>query len=109
MVGINLKKLVLRTEQSLIQDVINATGADVSIETADGERFFGDGAEGEQRHGIEIDGQVVGWVIGNQGSETLANLISRLAHREFEKRQLAHELLGKYKEISFIVVNTMYR
>lgn len=102
MVRINLKKLVLRTERALMQDVINATGADVGIETADGECFWGQGVAGGQRHGIEVDGQIIGWVIGNQGSKTVANLISRLAYREFEKRTLGHELLGKYKEISFL-------
>ncbi|NEQ53092.1 MAG: GAF domain-containing protein [Leptolyngbya sp. SIO3F4] len=103
MVSINLKKLVLRTDYSLIQDVINATGSHISVETADGERLLGNEVDGNsQRYGITVDGTILGWVIGDKAAETIASLISRLAYREFEKRKLAHELLSKYKEISLL-------
>ena len=102
MVNVNFKKLVLRTERTLIEDVINATSSQVSIEMADGELLLGNGAAGGQRYGITVAGSVLGWVTGDETAEVIAGLISRLAHREFEKRKLAHELLGKYKEISLL-------
>ncbi|MGD1855278.1 MAG: ATP-binding protein [Leptolyngbyaceae cyanobacterium] len=101
MASINLKKLVLQTEHSLIQDVIDATGSSISVETAAGERLLGD-AVATERYAITVDGTVLGWVTGDAKAKMVARLISRLAHREYEKRRLAGELLGKYKEISLL-------
>lgn len=101
MVSINLKKLVLRQESSLIQGVIDATTANVSIETADGQVLIGN-KTGKQRYPIALNEQILGWVSGDKTAEVIATLISRLAYRESEKRALAQELLGKYKEISLL-------
>lgn len=102
MVSIDLKKNVLKKEYSLIQDVINATASQVSVETADGQLVLGSRAEGPHRYAIEVDGDVLGWVKGNQNAQVIATLIAQLAYRELEKRSLAQELLSKYKEISLL-------
>ena len=102
MVSIDLKKNVLKKEYSLIQDVINATAAQVSVESADGQRLLGSHADGPHRYAIEVDGDILGWVKGNENAQMIATLISQLAYRELEKRSLAQELLSKYKEISLL-------
>ena len=102
MVSIDLKKIVLKKEYSLIQDVINATGSSVSIETAAGQQLLGTHAEGSDRYPITLNADILGWVTGDRNAQVIANLISQLSYRECEKRALAQELLGKYKEISLL-------
>ncbi|MEM8612568.1 MAG: GAF domain-containing protein [Cyanobacteria bacterium P01_H01_bin.105] len=101
-VSIDLKKLVLKKEYSLIQEVIKATGSVASVETADGQRLLGHHADGSKRYPIALNGHILGWVHGDHNAQVIANVISRLVHRESEKRALAQELLGKYKEISLL-------
>lgn len=102
MVNINLTKLVLKQDYSLIQDVINATGSHVSVVTADGRVLLGSTVDDSQRYPIAVNGQVLGWVNGDEKAAVVSRLIAQLAHREFEKRTLARELLSKYKEISLL-------
>ena len=103
MVSIDFKKIVLKKEYSLIQDVIKATAASVSVETIDGECLLGNtNGHSGHRYPIDLNGQVLGWVRGDHQAQVIANLISQLLHREAEKRSLAQELLGKYKEISLL-------
>ncbi|MEM9266717.1 MAG: ATP-binding protein [Cyanobacteria bacterium P01_F01_bin.13] len=102
MVSINFKKLVLRQEHSLIQDVIHATAAAVSVETADGQLLLGHSSDQNQRYPITLNEEILGWATGSENAEVIATLISQLARQEFEKRSLSQELLDKYKEISFL-------
>ncbi|MEM1255393.1 MAG: GAF domain-containing protein [Cyanobacteria bacterium P01_H01_bin.21] len=103
MVSVDLKKIVLKKEYSLIQDVISATAAHISIETADGQLLWGDrGDDSCDRYPIAIDGYTLGWVNGDDKAQMIAKLISRLAYRESERRSLAQELLSKYKEIALL-------
>ena len=103
MVSVDLKKIVLKKEYSLIQDVISATAARVSIETADGQLLWGErGDDSCDRYPIAIDGYTLGWVTGDDQAQVIAKLISRLAYRESERRSLAQELLSKYKEIALL-------
>ena len=104
MVSVDLRKIVLKKEYSLIQDVIGATAARVSIETADGQLLWGDKGDDScsDRHSITIDGHILGWVTGDEQAQMIATLISRLAYRESERRSLAQELLSKYKEIALL-------
>ncbi|MEL6232004.1 MAG: GAF domain-containing protein [Cyanobacteria bacterium J06627_3] len=103
MVDVDLKKLVLRKEHSLIQDVVNATAPTACIETAMGHLIWGTQSDSyPHRYAITLNEDVLGWVRGNEKAEVIANLISQLAYREFEKRNLAQELLSKYKEISLL-------
>ncbi|MEO1125516.1 MAG: GAF domain-containing protein [Cyanobacteria bacterium J06639_16] len=107
MAGINLKKLVkklvLQKEASLIQDVVKAIDPDATIQTAEGSLLFnGTVRHHSHRYPIALDGQILGWVNGNENSRAIATLLSQLIHRELEKRTLAQELLSKYKEISLL-------
>ena len=103
MVSIDFKKIILKKEYSLIQDVINATASSVSVETSDGERLLGNTDDnGGSRYPIDLNGEILGWVRGDHNAQVIANLIAQLLYREAEKRSLAQELLGKYKEISLL-------
>jgi two-component system, NtrC family, sensor kinase len=99
----SLKKLVFRKELSLVKEIVNAVDPRISIQSADGQVILGDAADSHpQRFSIQLEGQLLGWVNGDQRAAAIATLISNLAYRELEKRTLAQELLSKYKEISLL-------
>ncbi|MEM7770340.1 MAG: GAF domain-containing protein [Cyanobacteria bacterium P01_A01_bin.37] len=103
MTSIDLKKLVLKKELSLIQDVVSAIDPDASIQTAEGHLILTGSAEKSiHRYPITFDGQIWGWVHGNENAGAIAALLAKLIKQEKEKRSLAKELLSKYKEISLL-------
>ncbi|MGL5195525.1 MAG: GAF domain-containing protein, partial [Chroococcales cyanobacterium] len=57
--------------------------------------------EGES-YPIELSGEVLGWVRGGEGAKSVRNLLVYLAKKELEKKQLAHEALDKYREITLL-------
>ena len=103
MASINLKKLVLKKELSLIQDIVNAIDPDAIIQSAEGHLLLkGKAKSGTHRYPVTLDGQILGWVNGNENAGAIATLLAQLIDREQEKRNLAQELLSKYKEISLL-------
>ena len=102
MTSINFKKLVLRKNLLLIQNIVEATDPRASIHTRDGSRLLGEAEAGAHRYDVELAGELLGWVQGNEKAGAIATLLTRLACIEQEKRSLASELLGKYKEISLL-------
>ena len=103
MTSTSLKKLVFRKELSLIKALVNAINPSISIQNEEGEFLVGSGANhGDNQYPVELEGDVIGWVQGDDKAAVVASLLSRLASREWEKRTLAQELLSKYKEISLL-------
>ncbi|MFB2982952.1 GAF domain-containing protein [Microseira sp. BLCC-F43] len=54
------------------------------------------------KHAIEVSGQVIGWVIGEEKAATIATAIGYIANKEFEKKTLGNELLDRYRETSLL-------
>ena len=103
MTSASLKKLVFRKELSLIKALVNAINPSISIQNEEGEFLVGSGDShlGSQ-FPVELEGDIIGWVQGDEKAAIVASLLSRLASREWEKRTLAQELLSKYKEITLL-------
>ncbi len=55
---------------------------------------------------IVIGNEILGWVIGNEQVEQVANFLSYLANREFEQKMLAADALDKYREINLLYTIT---
>ena len=103
MTSTSLKKLVFRRELSLIKALVNAINPSISIENGTGEFLVGSAEEAaDKQYPVELEGEVIGWVRGDEKAAVVASLLSRLASREWEKRTLTQELLSKYKEISLL-------
>ncbi|GAB4290135.1 MAG: hypothetical protein Fur0025_24840 [Oscillatoriaceae cyanobacterium] len=51
---------------------------------------------------IELEGSVIGWVLGGEKAAPVAGMLAYLASKELEKKILADKLLDKYREISFL-------
>ncbi len=100
----NLKKLVLRKELALIQELINSIDPRVTVHSPEGKVLMGSVNANQRgdRHLVKLDDQIIGWVQGSEKAPAVALLLSHLASREVEKRTLAQELLGKYKEVTLL-------
>jgi two-component system, NtrC family, sensor kinase len=103
MVAENLKKLVFRKELALIKELINSIDPAITVQSPEGQVLIGEvNVDRGDRHPIQLDDQIIGWVYGGAKAPTVAVLLSHLASRELEKRTLAQELLSKYKEVTLL-------
>ncbi len=102
--AINLKKLC---DSSLfldaIADLVKSLDTSIVIQDTKGRVIFGDDRKkaGDPLP-IEVNGEVVGWVIGEAKVAPIAAIISCFAQKELEKKTLAHEVLDNYREITFL-------
>ena len=103
MTSASLKKLVFKKELSLIKEIVNAVDPQITIQSSDGQFLLGEAIAGYSHpYPIYLEEQLLGWVNGDERAAAIATLLKNLADREMEKRTLAQELLGKYKEISLL-------
>jgi adenylate cyclase len=56
----------------------------------------------KQKVPIVLDTEILGWVVGNEQVQQVANFINYLAKREFERKTLTADTLDKYREISLL-------
>ena len=103
MTPVRLKKLLKKEAGLVIQHIIQAIGAPMAIQDADGKLLLGDDREiWEHSYPIELEGTVLGWVSGEENAASVAALLSHLASREYEKKTLSAETLERYKEINLL-------
>jgi two-component system, NtrC family, sensor kinase len=103
MTSASLKKLVFKKELSLIKKIVNAVDSQITIQDSDGQFLWGEPiASHSHQFSVQLEGQILGWVNGDDRAAAIAALLENLAYREMEKRTLAQELLSKYKEISLL-------
>jgi len=53
-------------------------------------------------HPVQLDGETIGWVKGDEKSLILAELVNQLVLKEAEKKKLGSEVLNLYQEINVI-------
>jgi two-component system, NtrC family, sensor kinase len=107
---VNLKKLIFRKDLALIADLIQDLDPTIVVRSIDGAVLIGTPLAApaatlllaDAGLPIQANGNVIGWVSGQDYAPAIAAFLSYLAAREWEKRTLAQELLGKYKEISLL-------
>ncbi|MBD2252318.1 ATP-binding protein [Nostoc parmelioides] len=101
MSAINLKKIFSKKELPLLlQNLVEQLKVAIDVELVDGTKLLSIGEQTSQsRHSIEVSGEIIGWVVGEEQSSIIASLLSFLAKQEAEKKELAKELLERYQEI----------
>ncbi|OLP18155.1 guanylate cyclase [Leptolyngbya sp. 'hensonii'] len=104
MTAINLKRLVKRKDvAALVSELVAVLDRPIAIQNLDGTLLWGDSIDAlSEKHPIELNGEVLGWVFGNPGTAIIASLLIHLAIRELEQKMLARETLDKYKEITLL-------
>ncbi|ABA24031.1 GAF sensor signal transduction histidine kinase [Trichormus variabilis ATCC 29413] len=101
MSAINLKKIFSKKELPLLlQNLVEQIKVAIDVELVDGTKLLSIGEQTSQhRHSIEVSGEIIGWVVGEEQASIVASLLSFLAKQEAEKKELAKELLERYQEI----------
>lgn len=104
MARINLGKVIRKkTFAPLVNRLVTALAVPLLIEDADGALLIAtDGTADGDRYPVTIQGEVIGWVRGNDKAALLASLLSYHAEIEFERKNLGSETLHKYKEITLL-------
>jgi putative methionine-R-sulfoxide reductase with GAF domain len=105
MLQVNLKRLVTKKSETAfaIIEIMRKSDPFIRVVDAQGNLLAGEAdAVGADRHAVEFDGEVLGWVIGGKTAAQLAALLSHLVAKEAEKKSLANEVLGLYREINLL-------
>lgn len=98
---VSLRKIFHKKElPSLVENLVYQFNIAIDVELVDGSKLISIGEQtGENRYPIEVSGEIIGWVIGEEKATLVATLLSLVAKQESEKKVLAIELLERYQEI----------
>jgi len=104
MVAIHLKRLLAKKETvAILLQLVEAMAAPIVIQDAAGTILFGNETESlSQQYPILLEQETIGVVRGTQSASAIAALLSHLAAKELEKKQLAQETLDRYKEVTLL-------
>ena len=103
MARVRLKKLLKNDIISIIHDMSQAFKTPIAIQDLKGKWLLGEESDSLQdKYPIELEGEVLGWVLGGTKASSVATLLSHLANREYEKKTLSVETLERYKEINLL-------
>lgn len=56
----------------------------------------------EYQHAVEVNGEILGWVKGDEKAVYVARLLTLLAQKEFERKSLGNEVLVLYQEVNMV-------
>ncbi len=102
---INLKRLVAKKGEtaSAIIEMTRRSDPFIRVLDAQGNLLAGAAdAVGADRHAIEFESDALGWVVGGKEAASLAALLSHLVAKDAEKKSLANEVLGLYRDINLL-------
>ncbi len=101
-----LRRIIGRQPEAhaLVTAFVEALGATVAIEDADGRRLHGEGEPlpGGERFAVCSGETSLGFVRGPERTRAVAILLEHLAQREIERKALGTEVLHLYREINLI-------
>ncbi len=104
MTTVRLKRLIAKKAvRQMLNELLNAIDTPISIQDVTGKWLVGEEIENpDNQYPVQLNSDVIGWVIGNQKAVSIASFLSYLAHQELGKKELAKETLEKYKEINLL-------
>jgi class 3 adenylate cyclase len=102
-VKVNLKRLVSRKEVLDLVNALSIFSGSTAILDDGGKVIYGDaGLLFSNRHPVELEDKIIGWVNGDERASLIAQLLSYMVTVEAEKKSLGRETLEKYKEITML-------
>jgi HD-GYP domain-containing protein (c-di-GMP phosphodiesterase class II) len=101
---ISLKRIISKKEvSSLLNGLSNFSGTDLCIKDAEQNIIAGNySCDSHYIYPVDLDGNIIGWVCGEENARVIAGLLNHIASIELEKKALANETLHKYKEITML-------
>lgn len=100
---LKLKKLLAKSEEAeIVRKLIDSLNASVVISDLESVLMeVGDNCDScSERFSVEIDDEVIGWVVGDKDVKLVAMLLNSMVNNENVKKELSKEVLDKYKELS---------
>ncbi len=102
---ISLKKLCAKKEtMEVVDELIQTLKCSVILKDLDGKTIIERGnksdANRKNQYQIALEGEIIGWVEGDEQAKAIARLLELLARKEIEKKALAQEVLDKYRELT---------
>ncbi|AFY82957.1 GAF domain-containing sensor histidine kinase [Oscillatoria acuminata] len=98
-----LKKLYGKKEiRSAIESCVTALDSPIALLDAGGAVIVGNLDANFSKFPVVVNGELIGWVFGGEKVCAIASMISCLATQEVEKKALAREVLGKYRELTLL-------
>jgi len=105
MARITLKNIIGKKNDttSPVLTLIEQINGDVWIEDDSGKVLSGT-TQQEKKFGypVKLDGEILGWVKGNEKAQLVADLLTLLSQKESEKKKLGSEVLNLYQEVNLI-------
>ncbi|MFN5263438.1 MAG: hypothetical protein ACK5X7_20855 [Pseudanabaena sp.] len=128
MQSISLKKILLKREiLSLLRGLVTQLSSPIVIQDQEGKVLVADlgmdtatisnanTSESSENLAINEDlnkipvmlsDEILGWVMGKEQVEQVADFLSYIVNREFEQKTLAADALDKYREINLLYIAT---
>ncbi|MGR8978752.1 MAG: adenylate/guanylate cyclase domain-containing protein [Gammaproteobacteria bacterium] len=102
--NLHLAKVFNKKDTKLLLEKFSASyNQSFAIYNTDGKLLFGDNDDYAEESPVFVDDELFGWVKGDSAvTESIADLIAYLLAKELEKKELARETLGLYKEINLL-------
>ncbi|MGR9116865.1 MAG: adenylate/guanylate cyclase domain-containing protein [Gammaproteobacteria bacterium] len=101
--NLHLTKVFNKKETKLLlEKFADSYRQSFAIYDADGKLLFGDDRKYAGEFPVFVDDELFGWVKANENGEAVTDLITYLLAKELEKKALARETLGLYKEINVL-------
>lgn len=105
MAKLTLKNIIGKKNEAstLLLSLAEELKAEVWVEDAEGKLLLGN-PQSLLRHKypIELEGETIGYIKGNEKAIIIANLLSHLSQKEAEKKKLGNEVLNLYQEVNLI-------
>ncbi len=101
---ISLKNIVGKKNEvsADILAFIKELNIEIWIEDENGKVLMGEQGGASPSFPVILNGEKMGWVKGHEKGQIIANLLSHLASKEAEKKNLGTEVLSLYQEINVI-------
>ena len=105
MAKINMKNIIGKRSETgnVIRELTNLLQLNIWIEDDKGKILFGEkGTDEIDKIPVEVDSELIGFVIGDEKAKPIADILAQLAQKEAEKKKLGAEVLNLYQEINVI-------
>lgn len=105
MAKIRLKNIIGKKNSNadLLNSLIETTNADIRIEDEKENFLTGNvNAVNKYQQPVQADGELLGWVKGDEKTDLIASLLTLLAQKDLERKKLGSEVLMLYQEVNMV-------
>lgn len=105
MAGVSLKRLIKKGKETheIFMDLLNIFPDRIGVLDENENLLLGVNiVDPEIKIPVEIDGEVLGWILGGKQAEVFARLLNQYVTKENERKTLGQEVLTMYREINII-------